>query len=77
MATCQRLSLNFKTRSLLINAYVQGVPKKGPNRMLLEPWCIGSIASGWHHLGLESVFWSFLTKTMQDQAPPSHAHGKI
>ena len=38
--------------------------------MLLELWCTGSITSGWHQLGLESVFWSFLTKTEQDQAPP-------
>ena len=30
-----------------------------------------------HHLGLESVFWSFLTETKQDQLPPSHVHGKI
>ena len=36
--------------------------------MLLEPWCTGLITSGWRHLGLESVFWSFLTKTKQDQA---------
>ena len=26
---------------------------------------------------LKSIFWSFLTKTMQDQALPSHVHGKI
>ena len=45
--------------------------------MQLEPWCTGSITSGWHHLGLESVFWSFLTKTRQDQELPSHVHGKI
>ena len=36
------------------------------HRMLLEPWCAAIIAIGWHHLGLESVFWSFLTKTKQD-----------
>ena len=47
------------------------------HRMLLEPWCAAIIAIGWHHLGLESVFWSFLTKTKQDQALPSHVHGKI
>ena len=25
----------------------------------------------------KSIFWSFLTKTKQDQALPSHVHGKI
>ena len=45
--------------------------------MPLELWCTGSITSGLHHLGLESVFWSLLTTTKQDQAPPSHAHDKI
>ena len=33
-----------------------GCPKKLTNRMLLEPWCTGSITSGWYHLGLKSVF---------------------
>ena len=46
------------------NCDLQGVP----NNVIIECW---------HHLGLESVFWSFLTKTKQDQAPPSHVHGKI
>ena len=23
------------------------------------------------------IFWLFLTKTKQDQAPPSHIHGKM
>ena len=45
--------------------------------MLLEQRCTGTITSGWHQLGLESVFWSFLIKTKQDQALPSHIHGKI
>ena len=35
---------------------IQGVPKKGPNRMLLEPQCTGSITSSRHPLGLENVF---------------------
>ena len=30
-----------------------------------------------HHLGLERVFWSFLTETKQDQSPPSRVPGKI
>ena len=33
-----------------------GCPKKGTNRMLLEPWRTGSITSGRHPLGLENVF---------------------
>ena len=33
-----------------------GCPKKCSNRMLLEPWCTGSIVRGWHHLGLKSIF---------------------
>ena len=56
-----------------------GCPKKVTNRMLLGPWCTSPINTAWHHLGLENVFWSSLTKTKtkQDQAPPSHVHGKI
>ena len=38
--------------------------------------CKCLFVSDWHHLGLESVFWSFLTKTKQDQAPP-HAMVKF
>ena len=57
------------------NTYIQGVPKKDTNRMLLEPWCTGSITSGRHPMCLEIVFWSFLTKTKQDQAYPSHFEG--
>ena len=33
-----------------------GCPKKGTNRMLLEPWRTGSITSGLHPSGLENVF---------------------
>ena len=35
---------------------IQGVPKKLTNRMMLEPWCTGSITSGRQPLGLENVF---------------------
>ena len=53
----------------------QGVPK---NVLIGCCWSHGAQAqSPVHHLGLESVFWSFLTKTKQDQAPPSHIHGKM
>ena len=56
-----------RTNALFLHDHMltlQGIPKKCTNRMLLEPRCTGSITSGWHHLGLESVFfWSFLTKT--------------
>ena len=56
--------------------------------MLLEPRYTGSITSGRHPLGLENVeeifitlslenvFGLFLTNTKQDQAVPSHVHGK-
>ena len=49
----------------------RGCPKKYANRMLLEPWCTGTTWA-W-----KVFFCSFLTKTKQDQAPPSHIHGKI
>ena len=50
--------------------------------MLLEPWCTlhsGLIAMSRHPVGMENIFWSFLTKTKQDQAlsTSSHVHGKI
>ena len=44
--------------------------------MLLVPRCIRSFTSSRHTLCLEIVFWSFLTKTKQDQVLSSHFHGK-
>ena len=37
--------------------------------MLLEPWCTGSITSGWHHLGLKSVFGRFLLRLSRIKRP--------
>ena len=52
---------------------LQGVPKKRTFRMLLDPEWTGSITPCvW-----KSIFWSFLTKTQQDQALPSHVHSKV
>ena len=36
--------------------------------MLLEPWCTGSITSGWHHLGLQKVFLVIFAKTRKDKS---------
>ena len=42
---------------VLIIYHVYRVSKKmAKNRMMLEPWCTGSITSGRHPLGLENVF---------------------
>ena len=49
----------------------KGCLKNVTNRAILQR------LNGQHPLGLENVFWSFLTKTKQDQALPSHVHGKI
>ena len=52
-------------------------PSKSTFRMLLEPQCTGSITFCRHPCVWRLIFWSFLTKTKQDQAPPSHVNGKI
>ena len=53
----------------------KGVPKKGINRVLLEPQCTGSSR---HPLCMKILFfWSFLTKTKQDQVLLTHINGEI
>ena len=42
----------------LLEVKLQGVPKKGTNRMLLEPQCTGSITSSKHALGLGNVYFA-------------------
>ena len=58
------------TNALVVGApfflEVQGVPKKGTNRMLLEPRCTGSITRSRHPLGLENVFLLSRIKRSQD-----------
>ena len=58
-----------------------GCPRKCTNRM--EPWCYGAqaqspaVGTTWTWNVFFGLLWSFLAKTKQDQAPPSHVHGKI
>ena len=55
-------SHNTLISELAASLTLQGVPKKGFNRTLLEPRCTGSITSSRHPLGMENVFCSFFTK---------------
>ena len=56
---------------------LQGIPK---NALLECCWSHSALAQS-PFAGTPCVwrliFWSFLTKTKQDQAPPSHVNGKI
>ena len=70
---CSMLRTKYKHS----HATISSLTTKCTIGMLLEPWCTGSITmqcSGWHHLSLESIFW---TKTKQGQAPRRHIHGQI
>ena len=44
-------------------------------KMLPEPWCAGWINNSQNSLRLKLCLWSFLFKTMEDQAIPSHCNG--
>ena len=56
--SCTKHSLFDPFISYLSNT---GCPKKGNDRMLLEPRCTGSITSSRHPVGLENALCSFLT----------------
>ena len=76
----QSISLNFRPwNPQKKTVYYRVSQKRCTNRKLLEPRCMGFITSAvvgttW---AWKVFFWSFLTKTKQDQAPPSHVHGEI
>ena len=56
---------------------LQGVPK---NTLSEYYWTHSTLAQSQvadNPFVWKSIFWLFLTKTKQDQALPSHVHGKI
>ena len=59
------------------NMTVQGVPKKALSECCWSHSALAQSPFASNPYVWRSIFWSFLTKTRQDQALPSHVNGKI
>ena len=74
---CLKMEHDFVIRHLLVlSLSVQGVPKKTLSECCWSHSALAQSPFAGTPCVLVLIFWSFLTKTKQDQAPPSHVNGK-